>query len=178
MLGVKKGIWSEQEIDNLTNMKVCYISGDTKDKCISFDVDGNVVIPAGLIITTNTGKGNIFQSVQTGSVGTSYSYLYINFTDWTNPTLFVQNSKISSSLDSVKNNKNLYFLGSVRVGSKTAVLNCCYYNMLGKVKGIWSEQEIRDLGNNNENTMPNSVSSIDLKNLFIKLEELSISADR
>jgi hypothetical protein len=179
MLGITKGIWSEQEIVKLAGMKVCNIHGDTKENCISFDVEGNVVIPAGLIITTNDGKGNSFQSVQTGSAGTSYSYLYIDFTAWSNPKLYVQNSKIPSSLDSVRNNKNLYLLGNVRVGSKTAVLNCSYYKMQGKVKGIWSEQEIKDLiDTNNENIVSNSVSSIDLRNLYIKFEELSSSANR
>jgi hypothetical protein len=178
MLGITKGIWSEQEIVKLAGMKVCNIHGDTKENCISFDVEGNVIIPAGLIITTNDGKGNSFQSVQTGSAGTSYSYLYIDFTAWSNPKLYVQNSKIPSSLDSVRNNKNLYLLGNVRVGSKTAVLNCSYYKMQGKVMGIWSEQEIRDLiDTNNVNTVPDSVSPIALKNLYKKYEELTVSVN-
>jgi hypothetical protein len=176
MLSGTKGIWSEQEIVNLTDMKVCNISGDTKDNCISFDVEGNMVIPRGLIVTTNDGKGNTFQSVQTASAGTSYSYLYINFTDKANPTLFVQNSKIPSSLDSVRSNKNLYLLGSVRVGSKTAVLNCNYYKMQGEVKGIWSEQEIRDLvGNSSGNPVSDSVSPTDLRTLYNKFQEVSTS---
>ncbi len=177
MKGTVHGEWIDEDNSSSDNVgpyfKECHIFGDTPENCISFDYEGNVTIPAGLFVTTPDNQGNTFQTKQTGNVGTSYSYLYVDFEDWSNPRLYVQNPKVPGSYDSVYNNSNMYLLGGVRIGSDNAVLNCSYYNLDGEVHGFWKLGDIEDSLSESDSL----VSSETISKLAQKVEALTSSVE-